>query len=44
MYYERDASGVPAVWERHMRAARQMVLDRFSATRMVREYVELLYS
>ncbi len=43
MYYERDASGVPAVWERHMHAARQTILDRFNATRMLREYVELLY-
>lgn len=44
MYYERDSAGVPVVWERHMRAARAMVLDRFSATRMLREYAESLYS
>ena len=44
MYYERDVSGVPVTWERHMRAARHMVLDRFSATRMLREYAELLYA
>lgn len=43
MYYERDASGVPTVWERHMRNARQMVMQRFTASRMLREYVELLY-
>lgn len=43
MYYDRGPDGIPSVWERHMRAARQMVLDRFSATRMLREYVELLY-
>ena len=44
MYYDRNSHGVPETWERHMFAARQMVLDRFSATRMLREYVELLYS
>jgi starch phosphorylase len=43
MYYERDANGVPVTWERHMRNARTMVLDRFTATRMLREYSELLY-
>lgn len=44
MYYTRDAQGVPALWERHMRNARAMVRDRFSATRLLREYVQLLYS
>jgi starch phosphorylase len=44
MYYERDAQGVPATWERHMRNARAMVQDRFTATRMLREYAELLYA
>ncbi len=43
MYYERDASGVPATWERHMRNSRSMVMERFTASRMLREYVELLY-
>ena len=43
MYYDRDASGVPATWERHMRASRAMVMERFTASRMLREYVELLY-
>jgi starch phosphorylase len=43
MYYDRDVSGVPTTWERHMRNARQMVMDRFTATRMLREYAELLY-
>lgn len=43
MYYGRTSNGVPENWERHMHNARQMVLDRFTATRMLREYVELLY-
>ncbi|HXV27040.1 MAG TPA: alpha-glucan family phosphorylase [Candidatus Paceibacterota bacterium] len=38
------APGISDGWEQNMRNARQMVLDRFSATRMVREYCELLYS
>lgn len=44
MYYARATDGVPADWERHMRNARAMVHDRFSATRMLREYTELLYA
>ena len=43
LYYGRDAHGIPAEWERSMRAARQMAMDRFSATRMLREYAETLY-
>jgi len=44
MYHDRGPDGVPALWERHMRNARAMAVDRFSATRMLREYVELLYA
>lgn len=44
MYYERDAAGIPTIWEEHMRNARQMVLNQFSATRMLRGYIETLYS
>jgi starch phosphorylase len=42
-YYERDAAGLPLQWERRMRAARQLILDGFTASRMLREYVEMLY-
>ncbi len=38
MYYENKDE-----WENLMRNARNMVLNQFSATRMVREYVEQLY-
>lgn len=44
LYYNRDTKGLPVDWERHMRSARAMVRDRFSATRTLREYTELLYS
>jgi starch phosphorylase len=43
LYHERSGDGVPVAWESHMRAARTMILDRFTATRMLREYVEMLY-
>ncbi|MEY4723297.1 MAG: hypothetical protein RLZZ324_810 [Candidatus Parcubacteria bacterium] len=44
MYYARGADGVPADWEAHMRNARDMVRNQFSATRMLKGYVETLYS
>jgi glucan phosphorylase len=43
MYYDRDSSGVPKLWEERMRNAQTMVMDRFCTTRMLREYVEMLY-
>lgn len=44
MYYDRGPDGVPALWERHMRNARETILNRFTATRMLREYAEFLYA
>jgi glucan phosphorylase len=44
MYYSREDDGVPALWEEHMRNARAMALNQFSATRMLRGYIETLYS
>ncbi len=43
MYYERNDAGVPEEWERHMRNSRDMAKNQFSATRMVRKYVKMLY-
>jgi len=43
LYYDRDQKGFPGGWEEAMRRSREMILDRFTATRMVREYVEMLY-
>ncbi len=43
MYYNRNNSGVPKLWEEYMRNARTMAMDQFCATRMLREYVEMLY-
>lgn len=43
MYYDRDSSGIPKLWEEYMRNARTMAMDRFCTTRMLREYIEKLY-
>jgi len=43
MYYDRNQDGVPAVWEEHMRNARDMVTNQFSATRMLAKYIQLMY-
>jgi starch phosphorylase len=42
-YYERDATGLPASWLTVMRRAMATALWRFSTTRMLHEYTELLY-
>ena len=42
-YYDRDASGLPTRWLTTTRRAMATALWRFSATRMLREYTELLY-
>jgi starch phosphorylase len=43
LYYTRDSGGRPEIWENHMRHSRSMILDRFTATRMLREYIEMMY-
>jgi len=43
MYFNRNDSDVPEDWERHMRNSRDMAMNQFSATRMVRKYVKMLY-
>jgi starch phosphorylase len=42
-YYERDADGLPRRWLAVMRRAMATALWRFSTTRMLHEYTELLY-
>lgn len=39
LYYSQDK----ATWETLMKNARSLVLDRFSSTRMLKEYIEKLY-
>jgi len=42
-YYERGADGLPGRWLELMRNAISSAIWRFSTTRMLHEYVELLY-
>jgi len=43
-FYERDKAGVPHRWLRTVKEAICTVTPRFSARRMVKEYVERMYS
>ena len=43
-FYEVDPDGLPGAWIERMRASLRTLAPRFSATRMVREYVEAAYS
>lgn len=43
LYFSRNAQGCPEIWETRMRRSRQMILNHFSATRMLREYLDTLY-
>jgi starch phosphorylase len=42
-YYERDANGVPVAWTRMAKEAIRTVAPRFSARRMLVEYIHRLY-
>jgi starch phosphorylase len=42
-FYERDQSGLPRAWLRTVREAIRTVMPRFSARRMVKQYVESMY-
>jgi len=43
MFYARSRDGLPREWIRRMKHAMRTVCPVFSATRMVREYTDLLY-
>jgi len=43
LFYDRDASGVPTGWTRRMKASLRTLPHRFSASRMLAEYVERVY-
>jgi starch phosphorylase len=43
LFYDRDADGVPQRWIARVKAAMRTLIPRFTAERMVREYVERLY-
>ena len=42
-FYARDAAGIPAQWLERVRASMAMLAPRFSANRMVREYLTNMY-
>ncbi|MBI2551505.1 alpha-glucan family phosphorylase [Candidatus Uhrbacteria bacterium] len=44
LYYERNTQGIPEAWEEGMRQTRAMIMGQFSATRMLRGYVQTLYT
>jgi starch phosphorylase len=43
-FYERDARGIPVAWVQTMKHAMKVALERFTAGRMVREYVTDYYA
>jgi starch phosphorylase len=43
-FYDRDASGVPRRWLSIVKDSIRSVAPRFSARRMVKEYVERMYT
>src|SRR5678815_6116881 len=42
-FYDRDASGIPRGWLRIVKQSIRTVLPRFSARRMVKDYVREMY-
>ena len=44
LFYERDRDGLPRDWIGRMKASMARLIPRFSAERMVREYVTVLYA
>jgi starch phosphorylase len=43
MFYDRDADGVPRAWVRRIKRSLRTNAPRFSATRMVQDYVDSAY-
>lgn len=44
LFYARDAEGVPTQWLRRVKASMRGLIPRFSAERMMRDYVSSLYA
>lgn len=44
LFYDRDEDGLPRSWIARMKASMQRLIPRFSAQRMMRDYVETLYT
>jgi glycogen phosphorylase len=44
LFYQRDVDGLPRRWIGRIKASMQRLIPRFSAERMLRDYVRMLYS
>jgi starch phosphorylase len=44
LFYERDAAGIPRRWLARVKASMRTLIPRFSAQRMVTDYVTVLYA
>ena len=42
-YYFKDKEGLPGAWLENMKNARELILNEFTATRMLREYISRMY-
>ncbi|MEI8232726.1 MAG: alpha-glucan family phosphorylase [bacterium] len=42
LYYERNEEGIPVLWKSMMHNARELILNEFSMTRALRQYIELM--
>lgn len=42
-YYGNRQNGIPSAWEERMRKSRTLIQNQYSATRMLREYIEMMY-
>jgi starch phosphorylase len=43
LFYERDSEGVPLRWMKKVKHSLRTLIPRFSAERMLREYVDTMY-
>ena len=43
-FYDRDANGIPTRWLQRIKSAMRTLIPRFSAERMLREYIDSLYT
>jgi starch phosphorylase len=44
LFYDRDAAGVPGHWIARVKTSMQRLIPRFSAARMLQEYLATLYA
>ncbi len=44
LFYGRDADGVPHRWVKRIKASMRTLIPRFSAERMLREYIDVVYT